>query len=186
MIILESYKKVDVYQYVKEGLKNGSLNVIEAKKNAKVFARQGNLGEKVITWALDDFGNSIVEREDYVTLDENTHEPGWVVTKIDQEEKPVIDINNHTNQWIIRNSVFHSKYNGDFSQPGVFVSKGITQQFIPISENIQIIVKTGATMNISSGGYLNVTNPERISGISAKDFQDTYIKCEKENLSKRN
>ena len=41
-------------------------------------------------------------------------------------------------------------------------------------------------MNISSGGYLNVTNPERISGISAKDFQDTYIKCEKENLSKRN
>lgn len=112
---MESYKKVDVYQYVKEGLKNGSLNVIEAKKNAKVFARQGNLGEKVITWALDDFGNSIVEREDYVTLDENTHEPGWVVTKIDQEEKPVIDINNHTNQWIIRDSVFHSKYNGDFS-----------------------------------------------------------------------
>lgn len=169
-----NYKSVDVYHYVNHGILDRVLNVIEAKKNAKVFARPGVVGEMVITWSEDDYHNPIVEREDFVTLDEETNQPGWVVTKVNPQEEIVVDSHGHSNQWIIRDSVFRKKYEGDFAFPGVFQSKGVVQRFVLVPEDIQIQVKTGATMNIASGGYLNITDLNCISGISERDFHDTY------------
>mgnify|MGYP007068209956 CR=1 FL=1 len=59
---MESYTKVDVLKYVKEGLLNGTLIPREAEKFARIIARQGIPGEEVISWSVDKDLNEIKEQ----------------------------------------------------------------------------------------------------------------------------
>lgn len=169
----EEYVKVDVTKYVKEGLESGVLEPIEAVKTARIIAVQGNVGDVVVSWSEDSMGNEVREKEAVVSLDEETQQPGWIVTKADENGNAVVDGNGHTNQWIISDSKFRAKYEEDIMNPGVFKPKGATQMFVQIPDNI-ILHQWGDDMQIAAGGYINITNADDMYGISARDFADTY------------
>lgn len=103
---MDNYTKVDVHQYVDMGIKNGTMIPKEAEKFARIVAKQGQVGEKVISWSGDSLGHEIQEKVAYVQNDENTNQPGWIVTKVDEDGNIMLDNNNHVNQWIIEDSVF--------------------------------------------------------------------------------
>lgn len=170
---MEKFKKVNVYEYVKEGLKSGVLVPFEAKKFAKIMAVQGTVGQTVISWTMDKDGNEVKEKVANVELDEKTNKPGWIATKIDENGFPVVDKNGHLNQWIIGDSKFNDKYQKDSSQPNVFQSKDAPQIFVRINENI-ILEQWGSEMKIAAGGYINITNIDDMYGISGKDYHDLY------------
>lgn len=177
-----NYKYVaDVSKYVDEIRTRNNAIELEAEKYARIRARQGKLGEEVITWSVDQNGNEIKEKVDTVKLDEETKEPGWVVTKADEEGTVILDNNRHDNSWIISDSVFKKKYeqlepeyhfsNGEIS--ALYKPTGGIQKFVKIPENI-ILNQWGSDMQIAAGGYINITNPEDMYGISERDFNDTY------------
>lgn len=176
---MEKFKKVNVYEYVKEGLKSGVLVPFEAKKFAKVIAKQGVVGQKVISWTMDKNGNEVKEKVDTVKLDKETNKPGWILTKTDENCYPVIDKNGHLNQWIVEDSVFTAKYEIDPSQQDLYKAKGAPQIFVQIRENI-ILEQGGSEMKIAAGGYINITNVDDMYGISEKDYNDTYKKTDTE------
>ncbi len=167
------YKKVNVNEYVKEGLENGTLVPRKAEKFARIIAKQGKVGEKVISWSVDDNGNEVEEKVDMVSLDEKTNEPGWIATKVDEQGNAIIDENGHLNQWIISDSTFKQKYEIDNENPVLFKPKGGPQVFVQISDNI-ILDQWGQEMKIARGGFINITNIDDMYGISERDFKDTY------------
>jgi len=169
----KEFKKVNVYEYVKEGLVSGKLVPIEAEKFARIIAKQGTVGEVVISWSVDEDGNEVKEKEAVVTLDKETKEPGWIATKLDENGYPVKDKNGHLNQWIIDDSKFKSKYEIDPENPSVFKPVGGPQIFVEIIDNI-ILEQWGSEMKIAAGGYINITNVDDMYGISQRDFNDTY------------
>ena len=169
----EEYRKVDVLQYVKEGIESGKMIPREAVKFARIIARQGKVGETVISWSADSEGREVKEKVDQVTLDSETKQPGWIVTKLDEDGNVVIDNNNHLNQWIMDDSKFKKKYEIDPENPSLFKPVGGPQLFVRILENI-ILFQWGKEESIAAGGYINITNPDDMYGISERDFFDTY------------
>lgn len=168
-----TYRKVKVEEYVKELLERG-IKPIQAKKHAPIHAREGIVGETVITWSEDANGNPIVERKSEVKLDEKTGKPGHVVTKLDENGMPKLDKNGHTNTWIIEDAKFQEKYEPDLEMgESVYKPKGTVQIFIQIQDDI-IIEQWGKEEKISRGGYINITNIDDMYGISERDFNDTY------------
>lgn len=170
---MDNYTKVDVHQYVDMGIKNGTMIPKEAEKFARIVAKQGQVGEKVISWSGDSLGHEIQEKVAYVQNDENTNQPGWIVTKVDEDGNIMLDNNNHVNQWIIEDSVFRKKYEIDPENPTLFKPKGGPQIFVQINDNI-ILNQWGEDMKIAAGGYINITNINDMYGISERDFNDTY------------
>lgn len=170
---MEEYIKVDVNQYVNAGLENATLVPIQAEKYMRIIARQGIVSENVVSWSSDEFGNEVKEKVASVEVDDITGLPGWVVTKADENGDVVVDNNGHTNEWIIADSTFVKKYEEDMANPGLFKPKGGPQVFVQISDNI-ILNQWGSDMKIASGGYINITNPDYMYGISQRDFVDTY------------
>lgn len=170
---MDNYTKVDVHQYVDMGIKNGTMIPKEAEKFARIVAKQGQVGEKVILWSVDSLGHEIQEKVAYVQNDENTNQPGWIVTKVDEDGNIMLDNNNHVNQWIIEDSVFRKKYEIDPENPTLFKPKGGPQIFVQINDNI-ILNQWGEDMKIAAGGYINITNINDMYGISERDFNDTY------------
>ena len=167
------YIKVDIAQYVKEGLENNTLEPIVAEKFARIIAKQGNVGDQVISWSVDSHGNEVMEKVDQVKLDATTDEPGWIVTKVDEDGNLIVDNNEHLNQWIIDDSTFKKKYEVDLDNPELFKPTGGPQVFVQINDNI-ILNQWGSDMQIAAGGYINITNPDDLYGISQRDFEDTY------------
>ena len=55
----------------------------------------------------------------------------------------------------------------------VYKPKGGPQIFVPIVMDV-ILEQWGGEMKIEAGGWLNITNPDDIYGISERDFYDTY------------
>lgn len=155
------------------GIKNGTMIPKEAEKFARIVAKQGQVGEKVISWSVDSLGHEIQEKVAYVQNDENTNQPGWIVTKVDEDGNIMLDNNNHVNQWIIEDSVFRKKYEIDPENPTLFKPKGGPQIFVQINDNI-ILNQWGEDMKIAAGGYINITNINDMYGISERDFNDTY------------
>ena len=49
-------------KYVKNGLESGRMIPKYAEKCARVIARQGYLGEKVVSWIVDTQGNAVQEK----------------------------------------------------------------------------------------------------------------------------
>ena len=74
---------------------------------------------------------------------------------------------------IIDNETFEKKYEIDPENPSLFKPKGGPQIFVQITDNI-ILNQWGSDMQIAAGGYINITNPNDIYGISQRDFEDTY------------
>ena len=167
------YTKVEVVKYVKQGIENGTMIPRQAEKFARIIARQGNLGEMVISWSVDDQGNEIQEKVDQVQIDEQTKQPGWIVTKVDNEGNVIINNNGHSNEWIISDSTFKKKYEIDLENPSLYKPKGGPQIFVQITDNI-ILNQWGSDMKIAAGGYINITNVNDMYGISQRDFEDTY------------
>jgi len=169
----EEFKKVDVVFYVKEGLENGTMKPRLAQKFARIIARKGTVGETVISWSVDKDGNEIQEKVAQVTVDPETKEAGWVVTKVDENGTPVVDNNAHTNEWIIEDSKFKDKYELDPENNNLYKPKGGLQTFVQITDNI-ILNQWGSDMQIAAGGYINISNVNDMYGISERDFNDTY------------
>ena len=170
---MEEYKKVEVASYVKQGIENGTMVPREAEKFARIVARQGNFGDTVISWSVDSNGNEIQEKIAQVKIDEKTNQPGWIVTKVDDNGNVIVDNNNHPNQWIIDDTTFRKKYEVDSNNPSLFRPKGGPQIFVQISDNI-ILNQWGSDMKIAAGGFINITNVDDMYGISQRDFEDTY------------
>ena len=176
-IMNKEFKKVNVYEYVKEGLASGKLTPFEAEKFARIIARQGVVGETVISWSVDSEGKELKEKEDVVSLDKETEQPGWIATKLDENGYPVKDKNGHLNQWIIADSVFKKKYEVDTKD--TYKPTGAIQIFVEIKDNI-ILEQWGSEMQIAAGGFINITNIDDMYGISSRDFNDTYKKTGKQ------
>ena len=172
---MENYQEVKVEKYVKDGLVSGKLTPIEAEKFARIIARQGTLGEEVISWSVDSLGNAIEEKRDTVKVDSKTNNLGWIVTKADEQGNPILDNNGHINQWIIEDSTFTKKYEIDPNNNLIFRPKGGVQLFVQIPDNI-ILEQWGSKMQIAQGGYINITDPSDMYGISERDFTDNIEK----------
>ena len=170
---MEDYTKVDIVEYVKKGIEEGTMVPREAYKFARIIAKQGKVGETVISWSADSIGNEVKEKVAQVELDGETKEPGWIVTKVDEAGNIIVDNNNHPNQWIIADSTFKKKYEVDSDNPTLFKPKGGPQIFVQITDDI-ILSQWGMEMKIAKGGYINITNPNDMYGISKRDFDDTY------------
>ncbi len=163
----------NIKEYVENGIIDGSLIPVEAIKVAPIKARRGLLGETIISWSVDQEGNPLKEKVSSVTLDENG-EPGWVATKIDNFGNPIIDQNGNTNEWIISNDVFLKSYEQDPENPELFKKIAIPQKFVQINETITFNDRYNGLYTLAMGGYLNITNLDKIYAVSERDFTDTY------------
>lgn len=170
---MENYIKVEVTSYVKQGIENGTMVPRQAEKYARIIARQGVLGETVVSWSVDSQGNELQEKVAQVQLDTQTNHLGWIATKVDEQENIIVDKNGHINQWIIDDTTFLKKYEIDPENPSLCRPKGGHQIFVQITDNI-ILNQWGSDMKIAAGGYINITNVADMYGISQRDFEDTY------------
>lgn len=168
-----NYTKIEVFSYVRQGIENGTMVPRQAEKFARIIARQGNVGETVISWSVDAQGNEIQEKVAQVQIDEQTNQPGWIATKVDEQGNVIIDNNGHSNEWIIADSTFKKKYEIDPKNASLYRPKGGPQIFVQITDNI-ILNQWGSDMQIAAGGYINITNVDDMYGISQRDFEDTY------------
>lgn len=167
------YPKVDIQEYVKQGLETGTLLPFTAEKFARIIARPGMIGEEVISWSVDKNGNEVKEKVATVKLDEKTNQPGWVVTKVDENGVAIIDRNCHPNQLIIEDSKFRQKYEVDPVYPWLFKPTGGVQTFVELPQGITL-EQWGEVMAIDAGGFINITNANDMYGVSKRDFEDTY------------
>ena len=173
VMFVNEYTKVEVVSYVKQGIQNGTMIPHQAEKFARIIARQGKVGETVVSWSVDAEGREVQEKVAQVQVDKQTNQLGWIVTKVDEQGNIIIDKNNHPNQWIIDDTTFKKKYEVDPENPSLFRPKGGTQIFVQIPDNI-ILNQWGSDMQIAAGGYINITNVNDMYGISQRDFLDTY------------
>lgn len=181
----EKYVKVEVLKYVKEGLESGTLAPIEAEKFGRVIARSGVEGETIISWSVDENGKSICEKTTVVGISSKTGKVQDVLTKADDNGEPIVDAHGKLNQWVV--DTVDAKYERDVTLgEGVYKPKGGVQIFVRIPDNI-ILSQWGSDMKIAAGGYINITNPDDMYGISERDFTDTYrVKTASKTKVKKN
>lgn len=161
------FKKIDnIAEYVREGIKSGRLTVEEVAKFARIQARQGKLGEEVVT----KMANGLEETRNAVKLDGKTGEPGWIVTNPDGE------------QYIVEDSVFKKKYEIDPQNPAQYKPKGGPVLSSPINEHIEFQAPWGETMRIECGGSLVLSGPNDIYGIQKDEFEHTYASTGKDKM----
>ena len=169
---MEKYRKIDnLNDYVQNRMEIGA-QIFEAEKTARIIARPGIAGERIISWSTDSNGNPLVEKDAVVCVDEQGV-PGWVATKADETGTEWIDNHGNKNQWIIDPKTFKKKYEEDLEHPGLFKPVGGVQKFLKLDEAIQI-VQWGREYCIDAGGYINVTVDDDYYVISERDFKDTY------------
>lgn len=162
---IKNFKKIDnITEYVREGIKSGKLTLDEVVKSARIHARQGVLGEEIIT----KMANGLEETRNTVTADEKTGEPGWVVTNPDGEE------------YIVADSTFKDKYEIDPENPEQYKPKGKPVLSASINEHIQFDAPWGKIMKIEAGGSLILNGPKDIYGIQKAEFENTYASTGKD------
>lgn len=170
------YRKVEASKYV-DLLKRRGAKVAKAEKFARVLAREGEIGEEIVTYASTgdvDTRNRVGVEIDPVT---NEQRPGMVLTMAMQNGEPVIDKFGHTNTWIVSASVFNKKYEKSEIE-GVYTPKGAPQDFIQIDENVVITASWGEEQYLRAGAYLNVTEQDDVYGIAEDEFNHTYRWCD--------
>lgn len=162
---LKYFKKIDnISEYVREGIKSGKFTVDEVTKFARIKARQGQVGEEVVT----KMANGLEETRNSVKLDEKTGEPGWIITNPDGEE------------YIVEDSVFKDKYELDLENPDQYKPKGKPVLSIKIDEHIEFKAPWGEIMKIECGGSLILSGPNNIYGIQENKFKNTYASTGKD------
>ncbi len=164
------FSKEEMRQYVESKLPGATI--IDAKKVGNTIAVQGTVGQEVVTYEIDKDGNEYVERTGVVSLDPITNEPGWVLTKTNENNQEVLNKYGHTNQYIVPDSKFKSMYEPSVDGPDLY-SKSQIEKFIQADEDVTFETKYGE-MVVNAGGYIKVTDLDRISGISEESFNDTY------------
>ena len=174
------FTKDEMKQYVESKL--ADAKIIEAKKVGNTIAVQGTVGQEVVTLEVDADGKEYVERTGVISLDPETNEPGWILTKTDSDNQPVLNSYGHTNQYIVIDSKLKSMY--EPSQDGEnLYSKSQIERFIQADEDVTFETKYGE-MVVNAGGYIKVTDLDRISGISEASFNDTYAIVESNNKTR--
>lgn len=53
--------------------------------------------------------------------DPETKQPGWILTKLDENGDVLVDEYGHKNEWIVSHSTFIKKYDCDEQIPKVFI-----------------------------------------------------------------
>ncbi len=175
------YKKIEnISAYVQKLAKDGASLII-AKKWARIMARRGTPGEKVVSWSVTGDGDLIMEKEAEVGQDAETGENDWIATKIRKDGSVLVDEYGNKNEWIISDTVFWQKYRQDQEHPGYYIPIGVRQTFLRLPEPIMLRQWGEESMRVDAGGYINVTNKNNIYVISQRDFEDTY-EIERGNL----
>ena len=172
--------KEEMRAYVESKLLTSTI--IETKKIGNTIAIQGTVGEEVISLEIDENGNEYVERVGVVSLDPETNEPGWVLTKTGSDNQPILNKFGHKNQYIVPDSEFKAMY--EPSNDGAFLyTKSKIEKFIKSEDDITFETKYG-DMVVTAGGYIKVTDLDRISAISEESFNDTYVVVESINKTR--
>lgn len=165
---LKYFRPVDnIAEYVSEGIKSGKLTVDEVSKFARIKARQGTVGEEIVT----KMSNGLEETRNSVKIDEKTGKPGWVVTNPDGE------------QYIVPDSKFIEKYEIDPENPAQYKPKGGPVLSLQINEHIEFTAPWGAPMKIECGGSLILSSPNDIYGIQKAEFENTYASTGKDKTT---
>ncbi len=165
-----NFKKDEMRHYVETKLPIS--DIIEAKKNGNTIAIQGTVGQQVVTIEVDAEGNEYVERTGIIEIDPKTNEPGWILTKTGSNNEPIFNSFGHPNQYIVTDSIFKSMYEPSLDGVGLY-SKSQIEKFIQADEDVTFETKYGE-MVVNAGGFIKVTDLDRISGISQTSFYDTY------------
>ena len=153
--------------------------VISAKKVGNTIAVRGVPGQEVITYEVNkETGEEYIERTQTVEIDPQTGEPGWILTKTGSDNQPVVNKFGHTNDYIVADSKFKSMYEPSVDGPGLY-SKSQIEKFIQSPDDVAFETKYGQ-MVVPRGGYIKVSDLERISGISEESFLQTYQVIEPE------
>ena len=85
------YKKIEnISAYVQKLAKDGASLII-AEKWARIMARRGTPGEKVVSWSVTGDGDLIMEKEAEVGQDAETGENDWIATKIKKDGSVLVD-----------------------------------------------------------------------------------------------
>lgn len=171
----DEFNKVDAKEYAQNIILKQGVKPKAAQKFSRIVARPGIVGERITTYTK----TGLVETVNEVKLDPQTNKPGWVVAKVIDGEV-AIDEYGHKNEWIISDSTFSKKYDIDPEDNGLYKPKGDAQLFIQINENITFPSPWGGDMNIKAGGYLNVTNMNKVYGVAEEEFKETYKFIEEE------
>lgn len=153
--------------------------IISAKKVGNTIAVQGTPGQEVVTLEVNkETGEEYIERTAKVEIDPQTGEPGWILTKTGSDNTPVINKFGHKNEYIVADSKFKAMYEPSVDGPGLY-SKSQVEKFIQSPDDVEFETKYGQ-MVVPKGGYIKVTDLERISGISEESFLQTYQVIEPE------
>lgn len=156
----------NIKEYIIKGIIQGTLTVDEVVKFARIQARQGKLGEELITR----MANGLEETRNTVKLDKETGEPGWIVTNPSGEK------------YIMNDSTFKKKYEIDPENPSQYKPKGGPVLSFLVNENIEFNSHWGETMKLEAGGYLVASEPQKIYGVQKDEFKKTYASTGKDKI----
>lgn len=173
-----SFVKIDdTEKYVQALLKEGFEPFTAVKKDdARVVAREGIVGEEIVTFTKDGEGKW-AETVHTITADEQGR-PEWVITMADKEGNPiVIDDAGHYNTYTNTAEAFE-KYTP--VKEGVYKQIQEERLFLEIDEDICITPSWGGEMNLPKGSMLNITNFDDIYGVAKHEFNLTYDIVEQE------
>ncbi len=142
-----------------------------AVKTGYILAKKGREGEEVRTYTK----NGILETIARVRADEEGAED-YVVTRCDENGKPVVGMLGRPNCWILSVKALAEKYDIESRKRGVLLCrpKRVCQKVIQIPDDISFRAPWGNIQTIRAGGYLNVTDPDAIYGIAKEKFRETY------------
>ncbi len=152
-------------------MKNGAKSVIAAKCGC-VLARPAKSGEVLSTHAK----GGVLESECVATED------SYVVTKADDSGNPILDEYGYDNSWLLKESVLRDRYDvpdGAITEEILLKPKYHEQHFIQVDRNVAFMLPWGkdgvlVPQYVDAGGYMSVSDPNDIYGISEGDFNDTY------------
>ena len=173
---MEDFIRVDVRDYVNKGIENGDLVPFWAIKYGRVRARRGNTGEVVNTYT----DGGILERENQVSVDPQTGNPGWILTKCTPDGEIIIDEYGNKNEWIMDDSDFILEYSMVPNMDGVFMSVDGPQLFVQVLTDM-VMVQGEKEMHVECGGFINITDYSSCYAISERDFNDTYRVMDTDN-----
>ena len=134
---LKYFRPIVADEYVRQGIVEGRLQPIEARKTARIKARQGTVGEKITTT----LSSGLKEVKGIVRESEQTGRPGWITKNPGGEE------------YIIEDHDFQALYMEDPDHPGEFKKKAPSYA-VQIDENVVFLNKWGEEFRVEAGGYI--------------------------------
>ncbi len=168
----KAFKVIDnPIAYAAQLYKSGK-DITFAEKSARVLVRKAVEGERIPVYSQ----GGILE------ANETGIAGKLVLTKAGPDGKPVIDEFGHENSWQADESVVRKKYEipeGEIQDGICAKAAGGQQKFVQVDRDVCFMVPWGEggsliPQNIEAGGYMNITDPKDVYGISARDFNDTY------------